>query len=135
MFTINDEDVMNVKDLIHFFDSGLDFTLNNNQIKNVLKGMDENGNGKIHYGEFYLLVLFVTCDKNRDGFITYDEAKYMAGKFDEYSMTVEQIKNDRKEFDKDDTNGDGKLDYVEFRRAIMEDVDNLAEFKYSYLLK
>ena len=42
---------------------------------------------------------------------------------------------DRKEFDKDDTNGDGKLDYVEFRRAIMEDVDNLAEFKYSYLLK
>ena len=57
--------------------------------------MDENGNGKIHYGEFYLLVLFVTCDKNRDGFITYDEAKYMAGKFDEYSMTVEQVKNDR----------------------------------------
>ena len=80
MFTINDDDVMNVKDLIHFFDSGLDFTLNNNQIKNVLKAMDENGNGKIHYGEFYLLVLFVTCDKNRDGFITYDEAKYIAGR-------------------------------------------------------
>ena len=56
--------------------------LTQSQFENIVKEIDENGKGKIDFAEFFLVALFSKCDIDKNGYISYDEAKYVSGKYD-----------------------------------------------------
>ena len=95
----------------------------------INRTIDKDGNGKIDFGEFFLIALFTKLDIDRNGFIEYDEAKYIANKHSKILLengietnSVDDVLLSMENpdfFEGLDVTGDGKLDFEEFRKSII----------------
>ena len=91
------------------------------QVKSFLKSVDTDGNGSIDFGEFVSMIatrmklepirkMFQNIDKDGDGYLTVDDLRTGLQELNENVTDADLARF----VSNADTNGDGRVDYVEF---------------------